>query len=171
MRRKLQKSDTEFFIPNLSFNIKPENHTYLILKLKTMHIFSVIRGARVAPLQSVCNVDPVRVIFSCLHTNNYRSLQSCGLCCRDSRQNPALALLLHLALPARTCWGPVQPQAQQCAGWNPRCLTQDSGWSRDLPPAPWPKESFPGGIRGTAHSVTPATWNEVLGLSPSRWRV
>lgn len=79
-----------------------EKHAYLILKLKNMHIFSITHEARAAPLSSVCNVEPIRVIFSCLHMN-YRSLQSCELCCRDSRENPALALLLHLALPARTC--------------------------------------------------------------------
>lgn len=54
MSTKLQKGDTEFFIPNLSFNMKWEN----------VHIFSVTRGATAVPLQSVCNVEPIRVIFS-----------------------------------------------------------------------------------------------------------
>lgn len=50
-------------------------------------------------------------------------------------------------------------------------LPQDSGSCRGTPTAPWPKESFPGGNQSTAQSLTPGTWNEVLGLSPSRWRV
>lgn len=54
MSMKLQKGDTEFFIQKLSFNIK----------WKSVCIFSITRGTTAVPLRSVCNVEPIRIIFS-----------------------------------------------------------------------------------------------------------
>lgn len=117
-----------------------------------MCIFSALP---VGPQQLLCEVPAMWNLsgwFSADCTQTIRDHYRAVNCC-------CLGLLPHLALPA----GP----AEVLDSHSP---TKVKDW-RVKPSLFWPKETFPGGIWGTAQSVTLATRNEALGFSSSRWRV